>query len=292
MNKKRKKKLRINYFRLSVLILLSMLGVELLILLVQVLLFRAQSEPEVVAETPEPVSYATPTPDPRRHNPYSFENYLNSNGILYYEDENYTSELGIDVSSHQTYIDWEAARDDGITFAIIRAGYRGYESGQINADERFDENMQNAAAAGMETGVYFFTQAITEAEAVEEAEYVLEKIRDYEVTGPVAIDMELTSDHDRINNLTVKEKTAIARAFVRTVRNAGYKPMIYGSASWLMTDYHLEDLQDECTMWVANYSTKALPYDFEYEIWQYHCGGIVDGIDVDVDLNVRMVPKH
>ena len=295
MGKKHRKKRKVYPMRIVILVLLVLLCAEMIALLIQAVFSKEDNtETAVSADTEtetERFSTPEPTPDLRIRHSYDYDNITMINGILYYEDENYTSELVIDVSAHQTWIDWDIAAWDGVGAAMVRVGYRGYESGEINEDEQFVQNMENTAAAGISTGVYFFTQAINEEEAVEEAEYVLEKIRDYDVEGPIAIDMELSSDHDRINGLTVNEKTAIVLAFARKIKEAGYTPMVYGSASWLTTDYHLEEIQQECEIWVANYDTDELPFEFAFNMWQYNPEGFVYGIDASVDLNIRMIPK-
>jgi GH25 family lysozyme M1 (1,4-beta-N-acetylmuramidase) len=234
---------------------------------------------------------STVSVDPVYQNDYQMTCLVqDENGFYSYEDNTYTSEVGIDVSYANGTIDWNAVRQDGISFAYIRAGYRGYETGQLHTDTSFTENISGALAAGLPVGVYFFTQAINEAEAIEEAEYVLSLIQGYEVTLPIAVDSELVSDHDRISSLSAEEKTAVLKAFCQTIADAGYTPMVYGSASWLRDSLNMEDLQDLCQFWVASYqSTMTFPY--VYSMWQYTASAQLAGLDHVVDLNLWIREK-
>ncbi len=211
-------------------------------------------------------------------------------GFLTYDDGTYTWQTGIDVSFNQGSIDWQKVKAAGIDFAVIRAGYRGYESGELHEDTAFRTNMNDAALAGIEKGVYFFSQAVNEAEAEEEAEYVLGLISGYRVELPVVFDMETVTDHDRIASLTSDEKTAIAGAFARRIKKAGYEPMVYGSDYWLQT-IHMAELQDICTFWMAHYTESVPDASYQFEIWQYTERGQVDGIDTPVDLDLMFVKK-
>lgn len=192
---------------------------------------------------------------------------------------------GIDVSSHQGDIDWERVRADGIEFAFVRLGYRGYETALFNKDPKFDDNVKAAAAAGVGVGVYFLTQAVTEEEAAEEAQWILEAIKDYEITWPVVIDVEGTSggSEARAYGNTPEMYTRNIRAFCERIKSAGYTPMIYSSQSWFRTKMNLEELGDY-DIWLAYYGENP-EYPEEFQIWQYSCEGRVDGIDQVVDLN-------
>ena len=239
--------------------------------------------------TPEPVVSEEPVyVDPVYTHDYSFDTYEVIDQYLRYRSDTYTSQTGLDLSSHQGDINWQKVKDTGIDFVVIRVGYRGYETGLINEDQRFREYIQAAENYGFNVGVYFFSQAVNTEEAAEEAEYVLSMIKDYRISMPIAYDMEQASDHDRIKDLTKEERTQAALAFAKTIKEAGYTPIVYGSSSWLENEISMEDIQDTCGFWVASYTKKKLPMMHQYEIWQYSNKGRVPGISVDVDLNIYM----
>ncbi|NCB32322.1 MAG: lysozyme [Erysipelotrichia bacterium] len=235
----------------------------------------------------------TPTPDPRYLNSYDWSNLNADSDIYIYEDDSYTSRYGIDVSFHQGVIDWQKVKASGVEFAIIRVGYRGYESGILNEDTKFRANMEGAAAAGIDLGVYFFSSAITREEAEEEAAYVLNEIKDYSITCPVVYDMENVGSNDRIAVLDLASRTEMAAAFCAKIKAAVYEPMVYGSANWLSTMLQTWNLQDSYPFWVASYhqTVKDPEYPYVFEMWQYDNTGTIDGIDKSVDLNIWLKKK-
>ena len=218
--------------------------------------------------------------------------YINSqfqvdeNGIMAYNDDIVTSKKGIDVSKFQGKIDWSRVKTDGVEYAFIRMGYRGYgSSGKMVTDETFEDNIKGATSNGIDVGVYFFSQAITEEEAIEEANYVLDAIEGYDVNYPVVIDIEEVTDSDaRTADLTQEQRTKNCIAFCETVKNAGYTPMIYGNLKTFFIMLDMEQLEDY-DKWFAQYDTE-LYFPYEFAIWQYTDEGSVDGISTDVDLNV------
>ncbi len=203
----------------------------------------------------------------------------------YLENGVVTSHKGIDVSKYQGKIDWQAVKEDGVEYAFIRLGLRGYESGKIVADEYYKQNMRGANDAGVKAGVYFFTQAITEEEAIEEAEFVIENLADYDVPYPVVMDVEMiTSGDGRANNLSMEERTKICIAFCETIKNAGYTPMIYGNIKCFVKMLDMTQLENY-EKWYAFYDDYMyFPYDVS--VWQYSESGSVKGIKGDVDLNI------
>lgn len=223
-------------------------------------------------------------------NNYDWQYLSRNNGRYSYEPENgQAAVLGVDVSKHQGEIDWQKVKADGIDFAILRAAYRGYgESGNLLEDERFEENIQGALAAGLDVGAYVFSQAINEEEAIEEANLVIEQLKGYSVTYPVIFDMEeIAGGVARTSELTPEEATDIAIAFCDTIEAAGYRPMIYGNLKWLVDNLEIERLT-QYDKWLAQYyRTPAFPYEFQ--MWQYTNNGTVDGIDGGVDLNLCFV---
>lgn len=223
-------------------------------------------------------------------NDYQMANLYQEDGLLHYEDENYRSVNGIDVSYYQKTINWEKVAADGIDFAIIRLGYRGSEEGRLHTDSRFKENLKGAKKAGLDVGVYFFSQANTVEEAVKEAKYVIRRIRGRGVNYPVVFDMEPVSENDRISGLTAEEKTRIADAFCQIIERNGHTAMIYGNPHWLTNHLQLEYLTDY-PLWLAHY-TDSTDYPYRFQMWQYTDSGRVDGISGKVDMNLLFVEKE
>lgn len=260
----------------------------LLILAVVMLLYlpREEAPQETPApsttETTQPTTEATePTLPPPELSPYSMTDFQ--------YDGRYRTCLaaetipGIDVSSHQQTIDWQAVADSGIEFAIIRVGYRGYESGQLNPDTRMQENYDGAKAAGLKVGAYIFSQAITVEEAVEEAKYILEAIKDWEIDMPVVFDWEHKKE-GRTLNLDSQIVTDCAIAFCDLVREAGYEPMVYFNQELAKTLLDLTELR-EYPFWLAMYAD-AMTYPYKVDFWQYSDEGEVPGIKGNVDLDL------
>lgn len=194
---------------------------------------------------------------------------------------------GIDVSEFQgEEIDWDKVKESGIEFAVIRIGYRAYgESGDLVPDAMYEANIKGAAEAGLIVGVYFFSQAVNETEAREEAEFVLEMIKPYEITGPVVYDTEeIKWDTARTDNNTVQDFTNCCKMFCDTVKKAGYAPMIYSNMKWMAFSLEMDQLT-EYDFWYADYyDIPQCPYDFK--MWQYSENGVVPGINSNVDLNL------
>lgn len=211
---------------------------------------------------------------------------LENGELQYLENGEVVSHKGIDVSRYQGDIDWEKVAADGVEYAIIRVGVRGYGSeGKLVLDEKFEENIQGATAAGIEVGVYFFTQAITEEESLEEANLVLEAISGYDITYPIVYDVEKTGASDgRMNQLTVEERTRMAHIFIDRIEEAGYTPMIYANMEMWSVLIDMSQFED-VEKWFAYYGTE-LYFPYEYAIWQYSDTGRVDGISGDVDMNI------
>lgn len=193
-------------------------------------------------------------------------------------------QMGIDVSKWNGSIDWDRVRNAGITYAIIRCGYRGASTGALVEDPYFRENMQGALNAGLKVGVYFFTQATNEVEAVEEASMAIALCRDYRVTYPVFIDTEGAGGNGRADGLDMETRTKVCQAFCQTVEDAGYTGGIYGSRNWFRTRLRMDALADH-VIWLAEYREKPV-YAGNYHFWQYTSSGNVDGIEGRVDLDI------
>lgn len=215
--------------------------------------------------------------------------YYNEKGLLSYEDDNCYSQAGIDVSEHQGVIDWQKVKESGIEFAYLRAGFRGYSLGGLHEDHYFYENYQGAKENGIKVGIYFFSQAINEEEAREEAEYVHKMIKDLQIDLEVVYDYEMPAE-SRIANLEKSQYTLNALSFATTIQSYGYQPMIYANLDWI---YHVYDMSKilNYDIWYAQYYQEP-EVIYDYQIWQYSENGHIDGINEDVDLNVRFIPKH
>ena len=201
---------------------------------------------------------------------------------------------GIDVSNHNGEIDWKKVKEHGIEFAIIRAAYRGYGTeGNLRQDTKFVQNMKGAIENGIEVGVYFYSQAITEAEAIEEAEMTLRLIQENgfasDITFPIVIDTEASGG--RGDSMSKDQRTAVVKAFCNRIAQAGYKPMIYANKYWLYDNLNMNEWS-QYDVWLAHYTGTDDPannpsdYKGSYQIWQYTSTGSVYGISGNVDMNI------
>ena len=197
---------------------------------------------------------------------------------------NDTGKLGIDVSRWNQTIDWEKVKEDGIEFAIIRCGYRGATSGSLVLDPLYEENIKGAIAAGIPVGVYFFTQAMSEMEAIEEASMVIQLIKDYDVDYPVFLDSESAGGNGRADSLEADERSKYHKAFLETIASAGYETGVYASRNWLNNRLDMTQLS-QYKVWLAEYAD-APTYDKYYDMWQYTSKGSVNGIETRVDLDM------
>ena len=212
----------------------------------------------------------------------------NAYGLPEYTGDAYDTRLGVDVSFYQGEIDWEAVAADGVEFAMIRCGYRGSESGTIVVDEQFENNIEGALAAGLDVGVYFFSQSTGAIEAAEEANFVLDLISGYDITMPVAFDWE-PLEGSRAEDIDRSELTASAVVFCEMVKDAGYTPCVYLYRYTGYYEYMMERLADY-ELWVG--ALGSWP-DFYYRhmLWQFSMTGRVEGIDADVDLDYQFIPR-
>lgn len=192
--------------------------------------------------------------------------------------------VGIDVSKWNGEIDWDKTKKDGVEFAIVRAGYRGSVSGALVVDPYFHVNMKAASASGVPTGVYFFTQAVNEVEAVEEASAVLQLVEKYDLEYPIYIDTEGAGGNGRADGLDAETRTLVCEAFCRTIQNAGYAAGVYASRNWLNNNLQMDRL-DQYLTWLAEYRSVPL-YQGYYQMWQYTSKGQIDGIRGNVDINI------
>ena len=218
------------------------------------------------------------------------EDFYCPEGGLYwkrFKDGQPTGKVAIDVSEYQYDIDWEKVKAAGVEVAVVRAGFRGYSNGKLVKDENFDANMQGAQAVGIETAVYFFSEAINREEGEEEARFVLEMLKGYNITQPIIIDTEyiFEAEDARANDISEDDRTAAVVGFCETIKEAGYTPMVYASRDQFIFYMNIDDIGDY-EFWLAAYDTTKFPY--HTEAYQYTPNGLVDGIEGNVDLDVWM----
>ena len=193
---------------------------------------------------------------------------------------------GIDVSTYNGTIDWTAVKNSGISFVIIRCGFRGYTQGGLILDSKYQSYIQGATAAGLKVGLYLFSQATNEAEAVEEASLCVNLAQGYKISYPIFIDSEYAngSHTGRADGLDKATRTAVCKAFCETIKSAGYTPGVYASKSWLYNKLDAGQLSSY-KIWLAHY-TGETDYTGKYDLWQHTDKGKVNGIKGNVDLDI------
>lgn len=216
--------------------------------------------------------------------------WQNIDGLQYYFDGNgkLSSCTMIDVSTYNGDIDWNAVKAAGVDYAIIRVGYRGYGTARLVQDRRFEQNMRGAINAEIRVGAYIVTQAVNTEEAVEEASFIVEKCRGYNVTLPLAIDVEWAGnsyEEGRANSISASTRTDVINAFARTVMNSGYTAMAYANKDWFENKIYSGNLFSSCKIWLAQYRNTEYTYGGRVNMWQYTSKGRVDGINGDVDIS-------
>ncbi len=256
------------------------------------LALRKAQEPAASSELPEePVTFQfggkvlTPL-EGMPLNPYDKDAFsVDEKGRVTYEQDGRRARAGIDVSTHQKDIDWQAVAADGIEFAILRLGHRGYTEGGLFLDQTFEQNLRGALDAGLEVGVYFFSQAVTPEEAEEEAAYVLSVLDGQALSFPVAFDWEsIPNAGARTDGLDGETLTRCAAAFCARIEDAGYRPAVYFNQTLGYLRYDLRDLTDYA-LWLAEYDSTPDFY-YHFDLWQYSHSGRVNGIQGDVDLDL------
>ena len=205
--------------------------------------------------------------------------------LEYKEGDNLTALTGIDISGHQGDIDWVKVKESGISFAIVRAGFRTYGGGILTLDEYFRDNIIAAQEAGLETGAYFFSQATTVDEAIEEADAVLDSVAGLDMTYPIVYDWEMIlDDNARTDTVSVETLADMCVAFCERIKAAGYTPMVYQNKSTAMRKLDLPRIA-QYDFWLAEYGDEP-SYYYDYAMWQYTSDGSVPGIEGRVDLNL------
>lgn len=234
------------------------------------------------AQATEETSATQETLPPPAENPYGPSDF-------YYDGDYLTCDagetmLGIDVSTWQGDIDWQQVKDAGVEYAIIRIGYRSTDLGKLGMDDYAQKNYQGATDVGIKVGAYFFSQAISPAEAKEEAQYVLDAVKDWKVEMPIVYDWEYVSDTARTSDMDARTLTDCTKAFCQAVEDAGYDSMIYFNRDQSHKQMYLEELTDY-GFWLAMYD-RSMDYPYRIDMWQYSCTGAVPGIQGDVDMNL------
>ena len=222
-------------------------------------------------------------------NVYQKDAYWYENDRLFYFDGETEAAFGIDVSYAQDEIDWAKVKSDGVSFAMLRIGFRGYSEGLIVTDNFFEQNISGASEVGIDTGVYFFSQALNEKEAREEAKWVIETLKGYKLTYPVVFDWEFYwgIEEARTNNMDSETLTSCAIAFCDEIEKAGYTPMIYFNMSLGYLYYDLSEMQ-KYDFWLAELGEPPI-FHYNFQMLQYSHTGKVDGIEGEVDLNISFI---
>ncbi len=224
-------------------------------------------------------------------NTYDFTRMEEKAGLKrYMENGRKISYVGVDLSKQNGDVNFASMKAAGVDYVMIRLGGRGYSTGQITLDENFKKNMDGAVEAGLDIGVYFYSQAISQEEVVQEVEFIVQNLAPYkaQVKYPVAMDMEfVANDEARIDGLSKEDKTELTSSFLEGLKGAGYVPMIYGDKEWLIKEIDLTRLQGY-DVWLAQ--EEDLPdYPYQYTMWQYATDGVVNGVTGDANLNICFV---
>lgn len=254
-----------------------------IIFVILILLSACSSNNEndnIIISTRKPDSYLNEIP-------FEFKEYETNIGYQdFILDSSLDITIGIDVSSHNNEIFWNQVTNTDIEFAFVRLGYRGYQSGSLIVDDYYYYNMDETEHYNIDNGVYFVTQAVNNDEAIEEANFILGKIRGYDLELPIVIDIEeVINDDNRVKDLTPQQRTDILIILLETLKTNDYSVLIYSNEYFLNNYLELDRLSDY-DLWIANYS--ELPETIsQFTIWQYSANGFVSGIYNNVDLNVK-----
>ena len=219
------------------------------------------------------------------------ESFSPNDGRIEYTGTDYDVLRGVDVSEHQLDIDWKQVAASGVDYAYIRVGWRGYTEGGLFEDAYFERNIQGALDAGLHVGVYMFSQAVTVQEAIEEADFVLERIGKYNVTLPVVFDWEkIEAAEARSHGLTMELRTDCARAFCETVKSAGYVPCVYFNRNLGYYGYDLTRLTDY-EFWFSLPESGFPNFYYACDMWQYSFTETVPGLAEPTDMNLWFIAK-
>ena len=230
-------------------------------------------------------------------NPYLTKNTFDSTKMeekaglkRYMENGKKISYVGVDISKQTGSVNFRSLKAAGVDYVMIRVGGRGYSTGQISLDDDFKEHIEGAIAEELDIGIYFYSQAISPEEAVQEASFVIQNLEPYRahIKYPVAIDMEfVANDEARIDGLSREDRNNVTIAFLEAVKGAGYVPMVYGDKEWLIKEVDLTKLQNY-DIWLAQ-EADIPDYPYQYAMWQYSTKGVVNGIKGDANLNICFI---
>ncbi len=222
---------------------------------------------------------------------YDFTNLVNQSGKMkYFEGDKCVSTYGVEISKDQGYVDFNKVKKSGVSFVMLRAGARGYQTGQITMDDSFADNLKRATDAGLEVGVYFLSQAVTEAEAVEEVDAIIEALGDYRISFPIAYVCQYAKgDTARTEGVSKKDKTTIAKAFLDKVKEKGFIPLMYGTKAWLIKNVDLTFLVKDYDTWLSMPDKDLPDYPYRFTMWRYSTEGSVDGIVGSVNMDICFV---
>lgn len=236
---------------------------------------------EETAPPTETTAEETTLPPPSE-NVYTSTDFGYDNGYLTCLTD--TSILGIDVSVHQGNIDWAQVKAAGVEFVIIRLAYRGSIEGALSTDEMAQINYEGAKAAGLKVGGYIFTQSISAEEGIEDARYVMDIVKDWELDMPLVYDWEIVDESYRNGQLDMRTLTDTMKAFCQTVEASGYDAMIYFNPSQSKQNFYMQELTDY-GFWLAHYSDE-MTFPYKVDMWQYTCTGSVPGVEGNVDIDL------
>lgn len=217
------------------------------------------------------------------------EDFSRVDGVITYTGDEYEVRRGIDVSEHQHGIDWAQVAQSGVDFAFIRVGYRGYSKGGLVEDAYFRANIEGALQNGVDVGVYIYSQAINVQEALEEAQFVLDRISGYNISLPVVFDWEIDNDEARTANLGNETLNQCAVAFCEKMKQSGYEPCVYFNRSFGYYKFDLS-LLDDYAFWVA-VPGEFPDFYYDCEFWQYSFVETVPGVNTECDMNLWFIPK-
>lgn len=238
------------------------------------------NEPEIIDVTP--------------FSDFDWSKLNRENDFITYEDDKYTSMIGIDVAAHQETIDWKKVKQAGVEFAYIRLGYRGCSEGILHTDLEFEKNLKGATENGILVGIYWYSQPISEIEAIEEAKYVIDVLDGRHIDLPIAYDFEETFQADgtisRMHDMPKQDRTKMAVAFCNEIIKNHQDVMIYTNLDWAENYYDWNELEDY-PVWFAQYSSYP-EFDRPLVMWQYEDNGFIDGIDRSTDFDILFIRKN
>ncbi len=221
---------------------------------------------------------------------YDFTNLKITAGRMeYYQDGEKSSSVGVELSENSGNVDFTALKDSGVDFVMLRLGSRGYETGLLSLDKNFVSNITKAQNAGLEVGVYFFSQAVSEKEAEEEAEFVASNLVPYKISYPVAFVMEyIVNDESRIESLDAESKTDIAKAFLSHIDREGYRTLLCGTKDWLLGEVEPEDLLEDYDVWL-NDQSPVPDYPYQFRLWKYAVRQKISGVENEASYIISFV---